>query len=230
MEKEISLKKVFTLIKNRIWILLLFGLLAAVAGGLYSHYTYVPIYQSSTHSLVKADDKMFSNLTAMIKQPFLLEKVITKMNYEGSEAGLGSKISISQSGQMLILSVIDTNPERAAVIANTVTEVFIEESSNKENYDFHDITFYTPAEVSPWPINPESNKLAIIGFILGVGLAIGLIFLMDSLDDSTKGTRDTEKLLGIPVLGRVSKMTKRSTNMKAKKQKSYSMRGESIGS
>ncbi|MFC4320728.1 YveK family protein [Litchfieldia salsa] len=228
MEKEINLKKIVSVIKHRIWMIIVLSFLAALAGGIYNQYTYVPIYEASTRTLVKADDNLFAQLTALIKEPNILEKVVSELDLPGSAASLGSKITINQSSQVLVISVVDIDPARAANIANTVTEVFIKDAA--VHYDFTDFEIFTSAEENPWPINPKSNKLLIVGFILGAGIGIGLIFLLDSLDDTTRNSRDTEEILGIPVLGKISKMTKKNTNMKMKKQKSLSIRGESIGS
>jgi capsular polysaccharide biosynthesis protein len=234
VEKEINLKKLLYTIKQRMWIMLVFAFFTGIAGGLYGHLTYVPSYSSYTDTLVNADDKVSSKLVSLIKREFLLKQVVTELEKQGfpdSVGGLNNKISLQQDVQMLKISVVDTDPARAAAIANTVTTVFI--NASKENYpdDAYEIEIKTDAVEPLYPISEENtNKLAVVGLIVGAAIGIGLVFFLDSLDDTTRGSRETEEVLGIPVLGRVSKMTNKNTNMKSQKQKSLSVRGESIGS
>ncbi|MBD8071318.1 YveK family protein [Bacillus sp. PS06] len=233
MEKEINLKKILYTIKQKVWIMIVFAVLAGTAGGLYANVTYVPIYNAYTDTLVNADENVSSKLISLIKREFLLQQVVEELEVQGfpdSVGGLNSKISLQQDVQMLKISVIDTDPARAAAIANTVTNVFI--NASKENYpvDPYEIEIKTDAVEPLYPISAKNtNKLVMVGLVVGTALGIGLIFFLDSLDDTTRGSRETEEVLGIPVLGRVSKMTKKNTNMKIRKQKKLSIRGESIG-
>ena len=56
--------------------------------------------------------------------------------------------------------------------------------------------------------------MVMIGFVLGLVAGIGLVFLLESLDDSVKSEEDVEEFLGIPVLGKVPKMTRKNLKKK----------------
>ena len=58
------------------------------------------------------------------------------------------------------------------------------------------------------------TRMVMIGFVLGLVAGIGLVFFLDSLDDSVKSEEDVEEFLGIPVLGKVSKMKKKELEKK----------------
>ena len=51
--------------------------------------------------------------------------------------------------------------------------------------------------------------MTIIAFVLGLIAAIGLVFLLDSLDQTIKTNGDIEDYLDITVLGTVSNMNKK---------------------
>ena len=50
-------------------------------------------------------------------------------------------------------------------------------------------------------IRPKKTKFILFGFFAGLIIGIGIIFLIDYLDDTIKGKKELEKILPIPVLG-----------------------------
>lgn len=56
----------------------------------------------------------------------------------------------------------------------------------------------------PHPTDPNILVVALIGAVLGLGVAIGLILLLDILQGSFKTSDDVERGLGVPVLGGMS--------------------------
>jgi hypothetical protein len=56
----------------------------------------------------------------------------------------------------------------------------------------------------PRPTDPNILVVALVGSVLGLMAAIGLILLIDLLQGSFKTTEDVERGLAVPVLGGVS--------------------------
>lgn len=52
-------------------------------------------------------------------------------------------------------------------------------------------------------ISPNRVKTILIGFILGIMIALGLVFLLEYLDNSVKDKEQLEKTLPIPVIGEI---------------------------
>jgi capsular polysaccharide biosynthesis protein len=61
-----------------------------------------------------------------------------------------------------------------------------------------------PAQIPPHPTEPNIVVVALIGCVLGLGVAIGLILLLDLLQGSFKTIDDVERGLPVPVLGGIS--------------------------
>ena len=61
-----------------------------------------------------------------------------------------------------------------------------------------------PAVVPPAPTEPNILLIALIGCVLGLGAAIGLILAFDFLQGSFKTVEDVERALPVPVLGGVA--------------------------
>ncbi len=227
--KEINLKEILSVLKKRAWIGITITILAALFGYFYSSINQTTLlYSSSSNIIINADGGQRKTLEVIIKDKTVLEKVITKLGIERTPESLAQNIQVGSidDTQVVKISVIDINPERAAAIANTTANVFIEEIPHIMGFD--DVRVLSDAQVNPYPIN-ESNENKIIGaaIIGGIVIGIGLIFLIDSLDDSIHSEQDVEHLLEVPILGRVSTMSKKNIN-KTKKINAID-RGDSIG-
>lgn len=229
--KEINLKDMFMVIKKRFWIVMIFSVIATAAGWFYSNDNKtVLLYETSTNIIINAESGYRNTLQVIIKDTIVLDKVIRKLELERSPDSLAGSINVDSidDTQVVKITVTDTNPERAADIANTTAKVFIEEIPNIMG--FEDVRVLSEAKINPIPVNEDNqNKIIIAAFIFGIIAGVGLIFLIDSLDDSIKSEKDIESVLGIQVLGSVSKINKKNVNKRKNRQTKLEFRGETIG-
>ncbi len=84
--------------------------------------------------------------------------------------------------------------------------------------------------VRPQQINGDNSTLKMAGIIGGIIGGIGIVLLLNSLDNSLLTVQDVNKALGVPVLGSVSKINKKNTLRKKSKKQVVSIRGETIDS
>lgn len=227
--KEIEIGKIIKLLMKKSWIIILIVLITTSASAIYNHFSKpVPLYQTSASLLIQDSSSFINTLKVFVKEPPVLESVIKELGLQQSVEGLDNQISVQtvQDSQIVKITVIDSNPNRSAVIANTTAKVFKEQVANK--LDFNTIEILSPATVKQnlQPINPESNRLIKIGFVLGIIIGIGFVFILDSMDNKIRTERDLENLLETPVLGTVSKYKRKTLAIsKEKKGESY-VRGE----
>jgi succinoglycan biosynthesis transport protein ExoP len=57
---------------------------------------------------------------------------------------------------------------------------------------------------SEQPVRPQPSIYIILGGIVGLVLAIGMIFIIEYLDDTLKTPQDVQQALGVPVLGYIT--------------------------
>lgn len=214
LENEFNIKKLAAIIKKRIWILIVSISLFFGLGGIYTVYLTTPLYSTSSKLIVNAKSPdLMNTLLVMVKEPSLLEYVIDQMNLKITSDELSKEITAeSVNGSSIVkITVVDSDPNLAAEIANTTADVFINQMPNL--LGFKDIKFLSRAEVNNEPINENYSKYSTYGFLVGLVVGIGLIFLLDSLDETVRSEQSVEELLGIPVLGTVSKMKKKNTSL-----------------
>ncbi|MEP7133753.1 MAG: Wzz/FepE/Etk N-terminal domain-containing protein [Chloroflexota bacterium] len=64
------------------------------------------------------------------------------------------------------------------------------------------------------PVRPQPRMYAILGGIVGMVLTMGMIFVIEYLDDTLKTPQDVQQALGIPVLGSITNMQSVSNTTK----------------
>lgn len=63
-----------------------------------------------------------------------------------------------------------------------------------------------PASIPDAPIRPRTLMNTALATVVGLMLSVGIIFLVEHLDDTLKTPEDIERVLGLPVLGFVAEM------------------------
>ncbi|MED1114703.1 YveK family protein [Bacillus paramycoides] len=232
MEKEINLKNLFNVIKRKFWIIAVITVLAACIGGIYSIFMKTPLYASSARILIPANADAIATLKVMIKEPIVLEKVAQQLNSQKSADALNGQVSVGkiEESQVFVITAVDTNPAEAVKIANATASVYKEEANAILN--FSNVRILTEAKVQkhPLPINLNHAKAIEMALAAGLILSVGVVFILDSLDETIKSERSIEKLLPVPVLGSVSQMKKNNIVDKTSKRESVIVEGKTFDS
>jgi capsular polysaccharide biosynthesis protein len=227
--RDINLKEVFDVMKRHIWVVLVVTILAAAFGIAKSMIPVEPLYQASSRIIIGADDQSRTTLQVIIKDSTVLDIVIKELKLKTTSAALANQISVASidSSQVVSITVTNTNPEMAVKIADTTAKVFKDEVPKIVGKDY--VRLLSNAKLNLTPINQShSNKVLTYG-IIGVVVGVGLTFLLDSFDNKLRNEKEIELLLGLPVLGKVSRMNKRNVQRKTDQKLELELRGDSIG-
>jgi capsular polysaccharide biosynthesis protein len=228
--KEINLKELFLVIKRRFWVIAMVTVFLSLTGYKLNQAPQVPMYQSSSRIIIGADEESRKTLQVVVRDSSVLDIVIKKLDLNETSDQLANQISVAslEGSQVVSISVLDPDPDRAAKIADTTAEVFKEEVPKIVGQDY--IRVLSKAKVNPISINPKTNKKIIYGFIGGIVGGIGIAFFLESLDDRIRSKKELEEILDVPVLGKIPKMNKRNMKRQARKTKlDVEIRGETIG-
>ncbi|MGM0889307.1 MAG: YveK family protein [Bacillota bacterium] len=223
MEETISIKDIFKTLKKRWKLIMLLTLVAALISGSISYFLLTPVYQSSTQILVnqkqsenqldsiqiRSNIDMINTYSVIIKSPAILEKVIDELELDQSVDQLSGKITINsqENSQVFSLTVQDSNPSQAVEIANTVSETFQKEIKDIMNVDNVSVLAKAEIKENPTPVKPNPLLNIAIAVVVGLMAGIGLAFLLEYLDNTIKDEDDIERLLDLPLLGSIQKIS-----------------------
>lgn len=247
MEETISLRELMDTLKKRISLILLITLTAIIVSGGVSFFLLTPVYQSSTQLLVnqsKSDQpaynpgeiqtnlQLINTYNVIMKSPAILEKVIADLNLDMTAAQLNEKITVGseKDSQVINLSVQDTDPQTAARIANQTAAVFQDEIVKIMNVD--NVSILAKAEIGEdqSPIKPKPLLNIAIAMVVGLMAGVGIAFLLEFLDNTVKTEQEVEKLLGLPVLGSITRIKDQDTKSHNRTERKSRVRGETVGS
>jgi capsular polysaccharide biosynthesis protein len=221
MEEEINLRELLQTLKKRIVLIIAIAVSAAVIGAVVSYYFITPSYQAITTILVNeskntqsvvtseatvADQTVMATYYKIIQSEAILSKAGKKLKPKMTASQLKAMITVGGDGkdQVINLTVQDTDPVRAAKIANTTASVFEKEVVNLMNVDNVSILDKAKETGSFAPVAPNPQLNIAIALIVGLMIGVGIAFLLEYFDNTIKREEEIGRLLNIPVLGVIS--------------------------
>lgn len=198
-------------------ILALCGMLLAFG---YTWFFVTPQYQaSSTIYVVNRKDSAINvsdlQIGSALTQDYIKvfnmwevhEEVISNLNLPYSYGQMKRMLSVKNESntRMLDITVTCPDPKLAADIANEYAVVacdFIAETMSTTRPNIVSVAL-VPAN----PVSPSMVKNVAIGFLAGVVLACGIVFLQMILDDKIKTAEDIRKVTGLVNLAIVPRET-----------------------
>ena len=221
MEEEIELRQYWDVLRKRWKIVVVLPLIAALTSGVISFFVIKPIYQASTtlivgkkaldsgkdatqmldHNVLLANQQLAKTYATIAQSRTVEQNVIKDLNLPLTVEGLDSLISINpvKTTEILEIQVTNTNSELAASIANTMSQEFSKAVIEIKKVD--SVSIVDTAVIPDKPIKPKKTLNVVIAFVVGLMASVGLVFLLEYMDNTVKTSSDVEKLLGIPVLG-----------------------------
>ena len=120
-----------------------------------------------------------------------------------SYSNLGKMITITNptNTRILYITITSTDKEEARILANTYANVGKEFIANR--MDTNPPTIFEEARTPTTRSSPSNTRNTIIGFVIGMLLAIVVITLRYLVDDYVRTADDVEKYLHLPTLGTI---------------------------
>ncbi len=283
-----DLRRYLAMLRQWLWLLVLATVLAGAAAYITSIRT-TPVYQAATSLLIDeaptrstsdyaallTSERLTSTYSELLTKSPVLNRVVARLDLNLSVSSLQGMISVQpvRDTQLIDVRVEDTNPQRAAAIANVLVEEFIAENQAlqaqryaaskqaleeqlvavdqqiqetaasiaglsaedtaerdrlettqaqyrqtyagllqsyeqvrvAEAQSTPNVVQVEPATPPTRPIRPRVLQNTALASVVGLVLAVGVIFLVEALDDTVKGPDDVTRHLGIPVLGLIAR-------------------------
>ncbi|MDT1940053.1 MULTISPECIES: YveK family protein [Carnobacterium] len=231
MEETINLSELFEVIRKRMVLIIGGGLVGIILAAVITYFFITPQFNSSTQLLVnrakdesqvatqwndlQTDVQMINTYKDIIKGPVILEDVRKKLSTTSSVEQLASKIEIitQQNSQVFTIKVTDSDPYKAADIANTVAAVFQEKIGGIMSVQ--NVTQISSAHPNTSQISPKPMLNILIGFIVGIMGMVGVSFLLEFMDKTVRDEKFISETLGWTNLGTISEMNFDELNAKS---------------
>jgi len=243
MNETISLQELFSILRKSFWRILALTIVAALISFAVSSFLIKPTYQAGTQILVtpkkqanevidaaqvQSSVTLVNTYRVIIKSPAILEQVQKEVaNAPTSIGTLNNMVTVEseQNSQVINVSVQSTDAALASNMANSIAEIFSSDVQKLMSVD--NVTVLSKSSIPTSPVSPNiilnTAIAAVVGFLLGVGLA----FLRELLDRRIRTEEQVQQILDLPVLGSIpdidSKVFKSSS--KAAKREAVQQHG-----
>lgn len=240
----IDLLELAKALREKIVLLIICSLLGGFVMGIYSFFIATPVYESTaklyilskTTSITSITDiqigtSLASDYVELIKSRPVVETVINDMDLDMSyEQMVGNLVLENVADTRLVkITVRDTDPRRAKLIANDFARVAKVQISNIMRTD--EPTIAESAVVKSQPVSPNKRKNILMGILIGLVLACGYVTVRFLMDDTIKDPDDVFKYLDLDNLaiipfedGKNQNSGRRHKHKKHRKHKSKVLR------
>lgn len=232
-----ELKQFMQILRKRMLLILIVVVLSGVAAGFYSIRYMVPVYEASNKLIVNKSvmdssgnpllDVNVINTNIMLinsyKEIIRSQRIMSKVLEQNPDIQLSTgdimerlKVVTTQNSQIVTLKVSDSSYMRAATLVNAIAKVFQEEVP--QIMQVNNITILDSAKMvdEASPISPSVKMNIALALVVSFMLSIGIVFLLEYLDDSVKSEFDVEHYLELNTLGIITKISKRDLKSKAR--------------
>lgn len=217
----IDIRELFFIIKKRLGIILLITIISILTSAIVSIYVLEPVYETYTtmmvgktktqESLIEYSDvllsqKLVKTYGEIAKSKSVLKVVKNDLKLDLPIDKLSKKIEVNsvKDTEIIMIKVQDTDPKLARDIANHTARIFMKQVVQIMKVD--NVQTIDKAEIPDGPIKPRKTLNILIAGVLGLMISLGIVFLLEFLDNTIKTPEDVEKHLGLAVIGTIPLM------------------------
>lgn len=231
MSETISVRRLFQVVKKRLWLLLASGIIGGLVAGGITYFVLTAQYSAQAQLIVTlaASETMSVNdidtnlqlintYKDMVTGDLVMGEVSRYLEAEESlvisknEVREAIEVQQSQNSQMFSIVATSDQPEKAALLANTTVEIFKKNIKKILNLDRVSIASYATA--NPVPVFPVPQKMILIGGVLGLVVGMITIFSLEVLGPRIKNQAYLTDNYEVPILGRIPLTKSRSSVVK----------------
>lgn len=222
---DLELREYILMAKKKFWIIASIVLIGSLLTGLASYLVVKPKYEASSTLFVNNKtlevegnaQSMDVNTSIMLANtykeivlnPSLLNKVVAQypeLSFTREQLAQMIKVNTISQTPVMTITAVHTDYEKAVHTVNAVSAVFKSELPQMLQVDNVSILNEARVEDSPIAVTPHPVIQIAISFVVLVMFSIGLVSLLEHLDDSIKDEKAVEREYGIPNLGLIPKI------------------------
>lgn len=215
-EQVISIEEIFEALKKRWKMIALITIVATIISGVFSFFIIDPVYEASTKLFVGKEEnseevynsndiamyqKLLKTYSETIKTRDLLTSAIKDSKYDLEVGDVSSALTVVPVADTQILQIKyqSKDPKEAEIVLKAISNNFIKTA--KELVPNGNVRTIEAVEMPEKPVSPNKKMNIAIAFLLGLMVSVGLVFLLEYLDNTYKTKEQLEKELELPVLG-----------------------------
>lgn len=221
-ENTISLQEIAYALKKRWKLIALITISATLVSAILSFFVIKPQYEAKAKLFIgkqenqennaynNSDVMMYQQLmktyAELVKTSDLVTKAVKSTNLEYNQKEIKRILNNltanpSSDTQILDLSFKGRNPKEVLKVTEAITNEFISES--KELIPNGNVQVIQKPQLPEQPVSPNKILNMLIAFVLGLMVGVGIVLLLEYLDNTFKSREELEKTLELPIIGAI---------------------------
>lgn len=222
-ENTISLQEIAYALKKRWKLILLITVAATLVSAILSFFVIKPKYEATTKLFIGKQEtsqntanydnndimmyqKLMKTYAQLVKTSDLVTKAVKSADLDYNQKdikGILNNLNATPSAdtQILDLSYKGGKPKDVLKLTEAITNEFIAES--KELIPNGNVQVIQKPQLPEHPVSPNKTLNILIAFILGLMVGVGVVLLLEYLDNTFKSREDLEKTLDLPIIGTI---------------------------
>ncbi|EIF2087125.1 capsular biosynthesis protein [Clostridium perfringens] len=221
-ENTINLQEIAYALKKRWKLIALITIAVTLVSAILSFFVIKPQYEAKTKLFIgkqetqennaynNSDVMMYQQLmktyAELVKTSDLVTKAVKSANLDYNQneiKGILNNLTANPSAdtQILDLSFKGGNPKEVLKVTEAITDEFISES--KELIPNGNVQVIQKPQLPEYPVSPNKKLNILIAFVLGLMVGVGVVLLLEYLDNTFKSREELEKTLDLPIIGAI---------------------------
>ncbi|HAT4235382.1 YveK family protein [Clostridium perfringens] len=221
-ENTISLEEIAYALKKRWKLIALITIAATLVSAILSFFIIKPQYEAKAKLFIgkqetqennaynNSDVMMYQQLmktyAELVKTSDLVTKAVKNDNLDYNQneiKGILNNLTATPSAdtQILDLNFKGGDPKEVLKVTEAITNEFISES--KELIPNGNVQVIQKPQLPEHPVSPNKKLNILIAFVLGLMIGVGVVLLLEYLDNTFKSREELEKTLDLPIIGAI---------------------------
>lgn len=217
-----DLRKMASVIRNRLGLISAMVIVCCLAAGLSTEYLIEPKYEASvkvivnktsetgiTSDNVSVNVQLIGTYLELARTDAVMGRVASEhpeFRLDSSELVGKVQFAAADKTQVITMTVRDTSYKRAAAIVNATASALQAKAAQIMKEDNITILDQASLNKTAEPVSPNMVLNTGIAFILSLVAAVALAFLLEHLNDTIRDEESAKNVLGIPSLAAIGRI------------------------
>lgn len=215
-----DLKRLLNGFIKKLWLVIVLPVAGAIIAGYLSLAFYIPQYQAEATLLAINNEKTAITGEALDYQDFMLSQQLIKnyveiissnrvtsaalselKNYNLTPEHLRRMININykKDSSVIVVKAIAPEPRMASAVANAVCRAFA--NKMRELTNSQSLSILDEAKIPQMPMSSGNNKKIMMGFLVGMTIAVGIILVIELFDSTIRSAEDIDNNTDMQIIG-----------------------------
>jgi polysaccharide biosynthesis transport protein len=153
---------------------------------------------------LQVSNQLVVDYREMLKTRLVAERIKDKIGVDPSVFQKGVDVKTVKDSRLLSISYEDTDPEIAARVVNELGNIIAQLAA--DIIEVKNVRIIDTAVVPTAPVKPSLTTNVGLAGVLGILLGVGLIYLLELVDNTFKKPDELEKKVGMAVVGTIPRL------------------------